>query len=139
MRATTCTARRTNNLESGRLPDGPELLDPDCTFQGCFSFSQLFQLPKCGCLSLQIFISYENLQRSDLIEVHLCQQKEPWLDDTWSLSLRSGLSDKSGSPPTEQQVKLSGFETTTKEVVPNHFHLISIFLFRSRTDALEQG
>ena len=126
MKATTCTARRTINLESGRLPDGPELLHPDCTFKGCFSFSQLFQLPKCECLSVQSFISYENLQlRSDLIEVHLCQQKEPWLDDTWSVNLRSVLSDKSGSPPTEQQVKLSGFETTTKEVVSNLFLLIS--------------
>ena len=73
-----------------------------------------------------VFQLDENLQlRSDLIEVHLCQQKEPWLDDTWSLNLRSVLSDKSGSPPTEQQVKLSGFETTTKEVVSNLFLLIS--------------
>ena len=126
MKATTCTARRTNNLESGGLPDGPQLLHPDCTFQSCFSFPQLFQLPKCVCLSVQIFFSYENLQlRSDLIEVHLCQLKEPWLNDTWSVNLRSVLSDKSGSPPTEQQVKLTGFETTTKEVVSNLFLLIS--------------
>ena len=77
-------------------------------------------------VGVQIFFSYDNLQlRSDLIEVHLCQQKEPWLDDTWSLNLRSVLSDKSGSPPTEQQVKFSGFETTTKEVVSNLFLLIS--------------
>ena len=75
-------------------------------------------------VSSELF-SYENLQRSDLIEVHLCQLKEPWLNDTWSVNLRSVLSDKSGSPPTEQQVKLSGFETTTKEVVSNLFLLIS--------------
>ena len=41
------------------------------------------------------------------------------------MNLRSVLSDKSGSPPTEQQVKLTGFETTTKEVVSNLFLLIS--------------
>ena len=52
----------------------------------------------------------------------LLQQKEPWLDDTWSVNLRSVLSDKSGSPPTEQQVKLTGFETTTKEVVSIFFY-----------------
>ena len=42
--------------------------------------------------------------------------KVGWLDKTWSLGLRTVSSDKSGSED-ENQVQLSGFEDTAKEVI----------------------